>query len=75
MLTPVWQCVMHTTQAGIALIIQAAVRQVASPQEAPHISITPVKDGVYAHERGPARTAWAEVLLTIRVWITPAVVT
>jgi hypothetical protein len=52
--SPVGQCVVHAPQAGVALVIQAAVGQPTVPQEAPHVNVAPVQDGVDAHERGPA---------------------
>jgi hypothetical protein len=69
---PVGECVVHTAQRCVALVIQAAERHHGRSQERPHIMVGPVQDGVDAHKGRPAGTAGAVVLLALGVGITPA---
>lgn len=63
---------MYTAQGCIATLIQAAQRDSGSSQEGPNIVISPVQNGIDAHECRPASTAWTVVLLPFSIRIPPA---
>mmetsp|Transcript_4294 Transcript_4294/g.4921 ORF Transcript_4294/g.4921 Transcript_4294/m.4921 type:complete len:271 (+) Transcript_4294:29-841(+) len=50
----VWQGIGDSSQGGIALVIELAIRKAKLPEEDPNVVIGPLHDGVDAHKCGPA---------------------
>lgn len=65
-------CHSPAAQAGVPLIVQPAVLYAGGSEEAPHVVVRPVHDGVDPHEGRPAVTAGAEMLLVPSVGVATA---
>ena len=65
----IWSRIVCLTQAGVAVVIQAAIGKLFAKQESPHVLERPEKQRVNAHERRPTGRARREELDELTVGI------